>query len=437
MPNAFIVNQKHCDVGPDSHNRRNDSIQLIPEDVICSDNSSSWLCSLDPVMVAFADLYGPALFPRQQKRCTIYKIHRRDQLKLAKASEELHVMFLCATEHVLMECVDTDPLLHKFNIPDRLWPIIRRSWKRDRTTISGRFDIALGAQGPKVYEYNADSAAALVECGLIQDRWSKFAMTEQQRGDDVGDKVFQELVETWRAADVQGTLHLMCDDEPEERLHTLYMRSAAEEAGIPCRIIIGVENLQFGDVDGVRVVKDADGLVIRNVWKTWSWMTVLARIKETKEDELPDLPDVLLHPNGDVRVWEPLWTIISSSKALLPVLCKLYPNHPLLLSCGFAPSSAMLRSTGFAVKPVYGRCGENVTLIGPNARFIEERLRRPTTDTAIYQELYLLPRHGAHTVQLSCFVSRGRYIGMVLRVESTGSHIINQSSECIPLRVMS
>ncbi len=38
------------------------------------------------------------------------------------------------------------------------------------------------------------------------------------------------------------------------------------------------------------------------------------------------LPDVLLHP--EVRVFEPLWTAVTSSKALLPVLSRMYPNRP-------------------------------------------------------------------------------------------------------------
>lgn len=404
-------------------------VQLNREEVSVPHRETEWLDRADPVMAAFAALYGSALLPTGQDRSAIYRIQRADVEKLRKWSEELHAMFLHATEHVLLTGKETDPLHRKFNIPDRLWPAIRRSWKEEPLNISGRFDFALGAKGPKVFEYNADSAAALVECAVIQDRWANALGLE---GADVGSMVSTALGESWEKAQVRGLLHLMCDDDPEERLHTTYMRSVAEARGIVCKTLVGTEGLRF-DPEGR--VMDADGEPIRNVWKTWSWMTVLTRCTADEERTSPDLPDVLLRDPAEVRVWEPLWTVIMSSKALLPVLCELYPKHPLLLPCEFTPSSRMLNSTGFAVKPVHGRCGENVTLVGPNARFIEERRRRPTSDTAIYQELYLLPRYGPQTVQLSCFLSRGRYVGPVLRVESGGSRIITQSSECVPLRV--
>lgn len=419
---------------------KEDIIHLRREEVSCKDTTIEWLDLSDPVMAAFADLYGPALVPRSKNTATLYMITTEDLQKLERVSEDLHLMFLHATEHV-MGLADSDPLLRKFDVPDRMWPLIRRSWRKESITIAGRFDLALGPKGPKVYEYNADSAATLVECGLIQDRWAHAAIGDdaamQSNNGDVGDKVFRGLVESWRAAEVQGTLHLMCDDDPEERLHTLYMKSAAEAAGIHCKIIVGIHELNFaekgaeGAFGAARAVVDADGEVIRNVWKTWSWMTVLSR---NTSQEKPDLPDVLL--SDRVRVWEPLWTLVLGSKALLPILCQMYPQHPLLLCCDFAPSPRMLSTTGFAVKPVHGRCGNNVTLIGPNARFIEKRQQATdkTAEPTVYQELQLLPRYGLQTVQVGCFVSRGRYIGSVLRVESRGSQIINQSSECVPLR---
>lgn len=57
---------------------------------------------------------------------------------------------------------------------------IRRSWFRNnQDTVCGRFDFCLTDTGVKVYEYNADSASALFECGYVQDRWAQAAGLSQ------------------------------------------------------------------------------------------------------------------------------------------------------------------------------------------------------------------------------------------------------------------
>ncbi|HBC57006.1 MAG TPA: hypothetical protein DCZ03_07570 [Gammaproteobacteria bacterium] len=39
---------------------------------------------------------------------------------------------------------------------------------RSNETIAGRIDFAVNENGIKLYEYNADSASCLMECGKIQ-----------------------------------------------------------------------------------------------------------------------------------------------------------------------------------------------------------------------------------------------------------------------------
>ena len=52
-----------------------------------------------------------------------------------------------------------------------------------------------------------------------------------------------------------------------------------------------------------------------------------------KIGETPRLVDVLLRKN--VMVFEPLWTLIPSNKAILPILWSLFPNHKYLLNYYF------------------------------------------------------------------------------------------------------
>ena len=63
----------------------------------------------------------------------------------------------------------------------------------------------------QVYEYNADSASALLECGHVQDRWSRAAgLVEAGVGRDVGDNLFPQLVAAWKVGVADGLRAIRC-----------------------------------------------------------------------------------------------------------------------------------------------------------------------------------------------------------------------------------
>jgi glutathionylspermidine amidase/synthetase len=51
------------------------------------------------------------------------------------------------------------------------------------------------------------------------------------------------------------------------------------------------------------------------------------------------------------------------NKAILPVLWSLFPHHRYLLDTDFVVNDELAK-TGYAVKPISGRCGNNIDLIG-------------------------------------------------------------------------
>lgn len=68
---------------------------------------------------------------------------------------------------VVDRVVADDVLLTMFEIPESLWPAIRKSWKEKKTDLLGRFDLAWNGEGPpKLMEYNADTPSVLVETAL-------------------------------------------------------------------------------------------------------------------------------------------------------------------------------------------------------------------------------------------------------------------------------
>jgi glutathionylspermidine amidase/synthetase len=145
----------------------------------------------------------------------------------------------------------------------------------------------------------------------------------------------------------------------------------------------------------------------------------------------PRLVDVLLRK--DVLVYEPLWTLIPSNKAILPVLWRLCPNHPYLLRSAFELRSELIDS-GYAVKPIVGRGGSNISLVDRRSSVIEETSGRFEERDQVYQELWPLPNLEGLNVQVCTFSAAGAYAGSCVRADR--SLVINMESDCLPLRVV-
>ncbi|KAF0687475.1 Aste57867_20784 [Aphanomyces stellatus] len=364
---------------------------------------------------------------------TYYTITESAHVAMEHATQEIHDMFFKATEYVLDH---EDEFARFFHIPASLWPKIRRSWAQSKTDIvSGRFDFALTDQGLKVYEYNADSASCLLECGYTQDAWCDAAGLGDV-GRSGSESLFDDLVRTWKALAIDGPLHIMVDKDIEERYHGTYMQAAAEAAGVPCVFVVGVDSISWSE-DGSHL-HDATGTRIANVWKTWSWRTVMNQLEVREaathphDARKPQLMDVLLHDT--VRVFEPLWTLLTGSKAILPILTKLFPCNPYLLKSSFHEEDVVGCPCGYAAKPVMGRTGSNISLFGADRKLIEETGGRWAHDTIVYQELAMLPQYNGMYVQVNTWAIHGAFGGVVLRQDKCS--IIGLNSNIPSLRVV-
>lgn len=357
--------------------------------------------------------------------------------EIRHASNELHAMFMHATDFVL----DSDELLERFGFPAVIWPRLRHSWNNRRNhLITGRLDFSVSERGIKLYEYNADSASCYMECGHIQGLWAKFYHCND--GWDPGHHLREALVHAWKKCHIEGLIHIMQDNDAEETYHALFMQSAMTEAGIRSKIIRGLSDLEWNKHGEV---VDRDGERIRRVWKTWAWETALDQLRIECADEqmiqLPDsrqyrphpprLVDVLLTP--EVIVFEPLWSLVPSNKAILPLLFSLYPDYPCLLNTQFEPTRDLHR-TGYVIKPIVGRCGENISIVNRRDQIIEETSGQFKDRDDIYQELFELPKLGQHHLQLSTFMVDARYAGACVRADQ--SPIITGKSDVIPLRIV-
>ncbi len=360
------------------------------------------------------------------------------QNELKRATNELHALFLFATDYVLQN----DALLEKFNIPPCLWEKIRLSWNNRRhQIITGRMDFSVSERGIKLYEYNADSASCYLETGKIQKKWAQYEGCSL--GTDSGESLYQNLIDAWHKSDVDGMLHIMQDKDPEETYHALFMKETLEAAGIRCKIITGVATLNWGENNSI---VDSDGNEIKWVWKTWAWETALDQIREECDNDAerlkdyvpgetkpvkPRLVDVLLRK--DIMVYEPLWTIITSNKALLAVASELFPNNRYLLPTRFQLDETMKRE-GYVTKPIVGRCGENIKMIDSNNDTLEKTAGRFADQNMVYQTLWPLAQIDNFQLQLCTFVVDGYYSASCVRADA--NQIIRSESDVVPLRIV-
>jgi len=396
-----------------------------------------WLDSSRPEEAAFIAKAGAWLTAVPELQRSYFCISESATAAIKHASNELHAMFMHATHRVLKD----DELLARFKLPRSIWPKLRQSWNNRRNQmITGRFDFSVSAGGIKVYEYNADSASCYLETARLQGTW--FDSYGYDQGRCPGARLYPDLVQSWRKSGVDTVLHIMQDDEPEETYHALFMQGVVAEAGIRSKLIVGMNHLGW-DKEGF--VVDQDGERILRVWKTWSWETALDQLREEcDEDEAlaaigrqrdrdtsPRLVDVLLR--SEVMVYEPLWTLIPSNKAILPILCELFHDHPHLLDTAYE-LDAELEHRGYVAKPIAGRGGFNISIVDRNRKLVEKTRGQFSRQEYVYQQLFPLPVIDDLSVQIGTFTVDGRYSAACVRVDP--SPVITSASDLLPLRIL-
>ncbi|WP_415227158.1 bifunctional glutathionylspermidine amidase/synthase [Psychromonas sp.] len=401
------------------------------------DPQKSWLNVANEDEAAYVKaMHGDKLSAVSADQYRYYTLSETAQLTLQRATNELHGLFMHATDYVL----ENPALLDKFNLPRAILGKIRQSWdNRLNQLITSRFDFSMTPQGLKVYEYNCDSASCYMESAKIQGKWAHHYGVHE--GQDSGKDLFNNLVNAWRKSQAKGLVHILHDCDPEEIYHALFIQQTLKSAGIASKMVSGISSLKW---DPQGNILDVQGESIHWVWKTWSWETALDQIRSECEadqalgehyepawerGQTPRLADILLHKN--IMIFEPLWTLIPSNKAILPVLWSLFPNHPLLLQADFE-LNADLQASGYVTKPIVGRCGANIQLVDQDQDIIEATGGGFAAQEQIYQALFPLPLVDGYYVQVCTFTAAGKYAGSCLRVDA--SMIISKESDCMALR---
>ncbi len=335
-----------------------------------------------------------------------YEFSRAETDNLEKATGELWEMYLEAVEHVISK-----NLFFKFQIPEWFRKPITDSWENDAPSIYGRFDLGYDGNQIKLLEFNADTPTSLFEGSVVQWYWLKDKFPEN----DQFNSIHEKLVEYWKYL----RPYLSCDfvhfaslNNIEDVTTVEYMRDCASQAGLETQFI-SVQDI--GWAEEIKEFIDENREVMQVIFKLYPYEWILA-------EEFGKHVAANLHKTQWI---EPAWKMLASSKAMLPVLWELFPNHPYLLESYFEPRHLV----SYAKKPLYSREGANISLFR-NYRPVEENSGNYGKEGYIYQQLFDLPNFNGNFPVIGSWIVGQEPAGIGVR-ESVNL-ITNNQSRFVP-----
>lgn len=330
--------------------------------------------------------------------------------RIAAAGEELHQMFVAAGEHVI-----THNLFARFGIPDWCTPLIRDAWQDEPPALNyGRFDLGLDRDGvPRLFEYNCDTPTSLVEAAVVQWHWKEEVFPES----DQYNRIHEALIERWQAiapdldSDLVHFAHV-ADAAGEDTLTTAYMMDLAREAGLNVSSLV-MRDIGWGKGPGGGFF-DLAAQPIATLCKLYPWEWLVAE---------PFGRNIAADPRGTCWI-EPIWKMLWSNKAILPVLWQLYPDHPNLLGASFDPPPP---GPDHVIKPMLGREGGNVTIIREGK--VLAASPGDYTGPVIYQQFLDMPDFDGQFPVIGSWMVDGTSVGIGVR---EGGRITTNRDRFVP-----
>lgn len=279
---------------------------------------------------------------------------------LETAANTLHFLCIDAAEAVIK-----NGWWARLGIPEPAVPTILASWERDDFSLYGRFDLSYDAASPpKLLEYNADTPTALVEAAVAQWFW----LQDLQPAADQFNSIHERLIAAWQRWGGQVLHFTTVSQQAEDAMTLLYLRDTCEQAGVQT-LALSIEEIGWAERD--RQFVDLNDQPIPQMFKLYPWEWLWA---EPFGAHLG--PDT-------IRLMEPAWKMLLSSKGLLPVLWELYPGHPNLLP---AYESAAPLGNNYIRKPKLSREGSNVRWV-ENGEIVEENDGQYGAEGFVYQAI--------------------------------------------------
>jgi glutathionylspermidine synthase len=304
---------------------------------------------------------------------------------LLAAADELYRLMVAAVPEAL-----PDDFLQQLVIPENLWPLVRHSWNDERHWhLYGRFDLAQTPQGPKLIEFNADTATGIPETAVVQ--WASLAAAGREDATQASG-LFEALADQfreWRSLneDLEPSLVLTyLGDSAEDQTNCEVLAQAAIEAGFNTHLC-PIDQLTVTTVGEDRGVWAEVG---PEQWQRFPFMFKLIPWEQLAWEEplvLQDLENLLR--TRTVVIANPAYALLFQSKGMLAWLWQQYPQHPLLLPASFQPLSGQ-----YVAKPFFGREGQNVAVFRDGAS-LSSTEGEYADQPPVYQQWVALPQDAA------------------------------------------
>ena len=302
-----------------------------------------------------------------------------------QAGNTLYDMFIEAGQYVI-----DHGLFHEIGIPFNLVEQIKESWENDvHWHLYGRFDLAGGIDGKpiKLLEFNADTPTALFETAIIQ--WAilkQNGMDASKQFNIVYDKLLEnfkrlvtleESVEAFEERyDGWKFLFTAIRGNAEEENTVKLLQHIATEAGYETAFAF-MDEVEFDAKEGIFHQEENYPLWFKLV--PWEDIAI-------EESELGALIGDMIS-NQKAIVFNPAYTLMFQSKAIMKILWDLYPNHPLLLETSLEPLVGQKQ----VKKPIFGREGGSVSILDTDGSELLTEQGTYDAFASVYQAYIPLP----------------------------------------------
>lgn len=348
-----------------------------------------------------------------------YRFEVAEIEEIRRATGVLYHMVERAVAHVI---ANPQLLVERFGIPESYVEYIRHSWSRRGDSydlpLLTRLDLGYDpdTRAVKLIEFNGDAPLLLNEM-VAQREWKEAFIPNAKQFNSIErklGKVFDSLAIVKYFKDKALHFGAVRSEEEWRTLETL--EGLAQRAGIRTKLIALDTDVSWNSAEGFI---DKDYTQIENLLKMYPWDWIA-------EDEFGQY-----FPDGRTRVIEPVWKMIASSKALLPILWELFPGDPNLLPAFFPDATDhTLNETGnYFVKPINGRSGENIRAV--HGHEIVEMTGGGYADLGvIYQGAATMPHFDGQTVLIGSWLVGPQQAGMIVR--EAPDLIVSDDAKVVP-----
>ena len=308
---------------------------------------------------------------------------------IEEATAACYTLFLQAGQYVIDR-----KLFDRFGIPEWVWPLIQAAWSAEPPALNyGRFDFGFdGREPPKLFEFNCDTPTSLLEAAVVQWDWKEEVFPHLDQYTSLHDKLVAKWRDIARLLPAPVQFSSAREATGEDAVTAAYLMDTAREAGLATDAIL-ISDIGWNGQRFTTLREESIGAIFKLY--PWEWLVQEPFGRHIAETD---------------TIWiEPIWKMIWSNKAILPILWDLAPRHPNLLWA----SSDKPAAADYAVKPILAREGGNVQLVR-DGRVIAQK-DGPYTGAVIYQGLYDLPDFGGNRPVVGSWIVDGAPAGIGIR----------------------